>query len=266
MKKIFVLTMALLAATFSAEAWTTNLDKGAIMFALEHLNPQTKNLVKEYVGEGVINSGKYLETNRKNDRMLNTEGWQTLHIDKNMQPSAKGKNDALVQIEKALKVIRNHEKQSKSAVGEAIQIVINLMFDMHNLSNVALEEYPLSGTDFEFMMTKGSARGKGGKLIPYRWKVLWTSRYPSFHAGYSPEMWVEELNVMFGGKKEEYSAGTLRDWAVDIGNYSKPIYERLQQDNNHFLHATIHSYDLFSMSCVAKATYRLAALLNENLK
>ncbi|MBQ5689973.1 MAG: hypothetical protein IIV24_00610, partial [Alistipes sp.] len=87
-----------------------------------------------------------------------------------------------------------------------------------------------------------------------------------FHAAYSPEMWLEELGVMFGNKKAELSAGTLRDWVGDIGNYSKSVYEHLRKENNLFVHATIHSYDLFSMSCVGKAAYRLAALLNDNLK
>lgn len=266
MKKIVLLAAVLFAGVFSAGAWTHSLDKGVLLFASKHLTPEAKSVVAEYIGDDVTAVEGNLTAQRKAGRMLHTEGWHTLHLDKNLQPSAKDENDALVQIEKALEIIRNRNQYGKVEVTFALKTVMNLMLDIHNLSNVALEEFPLSGTNFEFMMTKGSARGKGGQLVPYRWKTLWTYRYPGFHAAYSPEMWVEELEVMFGKKKAEFSCGTLREWVGDIGNYSKPIYARLYQDNNHFLHATIHSYDLFSMSCVGKASYRLAALLNETLK
>lgn len=266
MKRIIILTVALFAGVLSAGAWSHSMDKGVLLFAQKHLTPETKSLVAQYVGDDITKAEGYLVAQRKANRLLHTEGWHTLHLDSNLQPSAKDENDALVQIEKALEVMRNRTKHSKSEVSFAIKTVMNLVIDMHNLSNVALEEYPLSGTDFEFMMTKGSARGKGGKKVPYRWKTLWTYRYVGFHAAYSPEMWLEELGVMFGNKKAELSAGTLRDWVGDIGNYSKSVYEHLRKENNLFVHATIHSYDLFSMSCVGKAAYRLAALLNDNLK
>lgn len=266
MKRIIILTAVIFAGVFAAGAWSHSMDKGVLLFAAKHLTPEAKAVVAEYVGDDITKAEGYLVAQRKAGRLTHTEGWHTLHLDKNLQPSAKDENDALVQIEKALEVMRNRNQHSKAEVSLAIKTVMNLMIDMHNLSNVALEEYPLSGTDFEFMMGRGSARGKGGKAVPYRWKILWTYRYGTFHAAYSPEMWLEELGVMFDGKKAELSAGTLRDWVGDIGSYSKPVYERLKQDDNKFLHATIHSYDLFNMSCVAKASYRLAALLNENLK
>ncbi len=266
MKKIIILTAVLFAGIFSAGAWSHSMDKGVLLFAQKHLTPETKSLVAQYVGDDITKAEGYLAAKRKAGDLLHTEGWHTLHLDNSLQPSAKDENDALVQIEKALEVMRNRTQHSKSDVSFAIKTVMNLVIDMHNLSNVALEEYPLSGTDFEFMMTKGSARGKGGKKAPYRWKILWTYRYGSFHSAYSPQMWLEELDVMFGNKKAELSAGTLRDWVGDIGNYSKSVYEHLRKENNLFVHATIHSYDLFSMSCIGKAAYRLAALLNDNLK
>ena len=267
MKKIILLAVVLFAGVFSAAgAWSHSMDKGVLLFASKHLTPEAKSILAEYIGDDITKIEGYLVAQRKGGKLLHTEGWHTLHLDSNLQPAAKDENDAFVQIEKALKVMRNRNQYNKKEVSLAIKTVMNLMLDIHNLSNVALEEYPLSGTNFEFMMTKGTARGRKAKLQPYPWKMLWTYRYVGFHAAYSAEMWLEELGVMFGNKREEFSAGTLRDWVADIGNYSRPIYERLTKDNNHFLHATIHSYDLFHMSCVAKASYRLAALLNENLK
>jgi hypothetical protein len=179
---------------------------------------------------------------------------------------AKDENDAFVQIEKALEIVRHRQHYSIKEVSFAIQTVMNLMLDMHNLSNVVLEEYPLSGTNFKFIMIKNGILGRKGSKKPYAWKTLWTHLYVTYHAAYSPEMWCEEMEVMFDAQKKELSAGSLRDWVADIGAYSKPLYEHLKQNNNNFHFAEVHAHDMFHMSCVAKSSYRLAALLNESLK
>ena len=266
MRKIVILTIALLGGALSAGAWSRSVDKAILMFASKHFTPATQQVIASYTGKDFSRIEGSLARQRKAGNLPNSEGWHILHLDRNLQPSTKNKNDAYVQIEKAVKVLRNHKKYERDEVKLAFCVVTNLMLDMHNIANVALEEYPLSGTDFDFTMTKGTARGRKAKVIPHTWHALWTTRFTSFHAAYSPEMWVEELEVMFGQKKAEMSAGSLRDWAVDMGNFSKPIYERLKQDNNHCTHDIICSYDIPRVECFAKAAYRLAALLNEALK
>ena len=266
MKKIYILAITLFSVVFSAGAWSSNLDKGALLLASKNLNPETRSLLTTYIGKDHSKPAGHLRWHRRNGRLLHTEGWHILHLDAQNLPSAKDENDAFVQIEKALEVVRNRSQYEKAEVSLAIQTVMNLVLDMHNLSNVALEEYPLSGTDFDFIFQKNGILGRKGTATPSSWKVLWTHRFVTYHAAYSPVMWVEEMEVMYGAKKSEFSAGTLRDWAVDIGAYSKPIYEHLKQNNNHFHFAKVHECDMFHMSCVAKAAYRLAVLLNENLK
>lgn len=266
MRKIVLLTIALLGVALSAGAWSRSVDKGVLLFASQQLTPAAREAVTGYIGKDFTKIEGSIARLRKSGSLPQSEGWHTLHLDRNLQPAAKDDNDAYVQIEKAVEVIRNHKQHKRDEVKLALCKVTNLMVDMHNIANVALEEYPLSGTNFEVMITKGTARGSKAKIIAYTWQELWAVRFTSFHAAYSPEMWAEELEVMFGAKKAEMSAGSLRDWAVDMGNFSKPIYERLKQDNNHCYHATICSYDIPRVECFAKAAYRLAALLNEALK
>ena len=265
MKKLLIVIVAL-AVSLSAGAWSRNVDKGVLLLASKSLTPKAQRTLTNYIGEDHSKPAGHLAWHRKNGRHLETEGWHTLHINNELQPSAQDENDALVQIEKALEIVKNRKKYSKAEVGFAIQTVMNLVIDMHNLSNVALEKYPLSGTDFKFNTTKGTAGGKKATVYQTSWKVLWTHRYPYFHGAgsYSPQMWVDEIEVMFGDRKAELEAGTLRDWTHDIGKYSDHIYSLLVKDDG-FYHATIHSYDIFHMSCVAKAGYRLGALLNQYL-
>lgn len=265
MKKLLIIMVAL-AVAFSAGAWSRNVDKGVLLLASKSLTPKAQRTLTNYIGEDYTKPAGHLAWHRKNGRHLETEGWHTLHLDKNLQPSAQDENDALVQIEKALEIVKNRKNHSTAEVSFAIQTVMNLVIDMHNLSNVALEKYPLSGTDFEMNTTKGTAGGKAPKVYKTSWKVQWTHRYSHYHGAgsYSPQMWVEEMEVMFGDKKEQFAAGTLRDWTLDIGKYSDHIYALLEK-NDGFYHATIHEYDIFNMSCVAKAAYRLGTLLNQYL-
>lgn len=265
MRKI-VLILAFVAVTFSAQAWSSVFDKAVLLLASENYSPKTYRLITHYVHEDHTKPYNHLGWHRRNGRLLHTAGWHTLHLDKNHQPAAKDDNDAVVQIEKALEIVRNHNKYEHAEVSLAIQIVMNLIIDMHNLSNVVIEDIPLSGTDFKVTISSGTAGGRPAKLRPYSWRILWTHRYNVFHGAYSPAMYKEDLNIMFSNKKEEFSKGNLNDWCNDIGSYTRGVYRLLEQNNGQFLHAAIQEHEALHMSCLAKAAYRIAVLMNENLK
>jgi len=267
MKKI-LLAAVFLVATFSVKAWHHSYDKAVLLVAEQNLNPETLRLVHEYVNEDITRAAGHLAWHRKHDRHLHTAGWHTLHLDKNLQPVVNDDNDAYVQVEKALEVIRNRKEHKVSDVKFALHTVLNLVCDMHNIGNVAIEGIPLSGTDFKVDTSSGTAGGRPAKIKPYSWKTLWSYRYIMYHGpgSYTPQMWAKDITLMFGDKKEELAKGTLKDWTNDIGKYTKRVYDVLDANNGQFLHATIQAHEPLHMACLARAAYRIAALLNENLK
>ena len=265
MKKI-ILAVVLITATLSVKAWNTAYDKAVLLVASHNYTPKTLRLVQHYVHEDVTKASNHLAWHRKNGRHLESAGWHQLHLDANLNPAAVDENDAYVQIEKALEIIRNRKDHDEAVVKFAVHTVMNLIIDMHNLSNVVIEGIPLSGTNFEVGTSKGTANGKKAKITPYSWKSLWTHRYVTYHGAYSPAMWAYDIEIMHGDKKAQYSAGTLRDWANDIGKYTKEVYDVLEANGGNFLHPTIQKYEEFHMSCLARAAFRIAVLLNENLK
>lgn len=266
MRKILLLCVAILVGTLSASAWKPQLDKAVLLVAYQNLNPTAQRIVAGYIGEDPTKPSGHLAWHRKNGRHLETKGWHRLHLDKNLQPAAQDDNDALVQIEKALTVMKSRKQYDKEEVSFAIQTVMNLVIDMHNIANVTLESYPISATDFKVNTSRGTANGREAKIVPMSWRSLWTNNYTTFHSGYSPQMYAEDIELMFGDKKEEFSNGSLHDWAHDIGGYTTSVYTLLQKNENSFLHATIQAHEYLHMSCVAKAAYRLGILLNEHLK
>lgn len=256
-----------IAATFSAKAWNTAYDKAVYLVAAQNYTPKTLRLVQYYVNEDVAKASNHLAWHRKNGRHLESAGWHKLHLDENLKPAAKDENDAYVQIEKALEIIRNRKKYDDDVVSFAVHTVMNLVVDMHNLSNVAIENIPLSmGPDFKVGTSKGTANGKTAKITEYSWKSLWTHRYTTYHGAYSPQMWAKDIVIMHGDKKEEFSKGTLADWAYDVGQYTKSMYDLLEANGGNFLHPVIQAHEEFHMSCLARAAFRIAVLLNENLK
>lgn len=267
MKK-FILAVLLLSATLSAKAWSTNYDKAVYLVAAQNFTPETKELVAKYVGKDITRASNHLSWHRRNDRHLESAGWHSLHLDANLQHAAKDSNDAIVQIEKALEIIRDRENHDKATVSFAIHTVLNLVVDMHNLSNVYIESIPQSGTDFQLDISQCSMANRPIKWFKYSWKKLWTYRYQTFHgnAVYSPQMWSEDIVCMYGDKKAEFSAGTLKDWATDIGTYTKGVYDRLAKEDGRFVHATVQEHESLHMACLARAAYRIAVLLNENLR
>lgn len=267
MKRI-ILVVLLVAATLSAKAWSANFDKAVYLVALQNCTPETQALVEKYVGKDITRASNHLSWHRRNGRHLESEGWHSLHLDKNLQPAAKDANDAIVQIEKAIEVIRNRENHDKEAVSFAVHTVLNLVVDMHNLSNVFIEGIPQSGTEFQLEISQCSMANRPIKWFEHSWKKLWTSRYQTFHgnAVYSPQMWSEDIVCMYGDKKAEFSAGTLHDWATDIGTYTKGVYQRLEKEGGRFVHATVQEHEALHMACLARAAYRIAVILNANLK
>ena len=265
MKKI-ILAVLLVAATLSAKAWHINCDKGVLLLAAQNYNPETFKWVQRYIGEDMSKPAFYLASLRKDGRMLETKDWHKLHLNADLKPAAADENDAYVQIEKALEVLRNHKQHDEKKVRFALCTVMNLVIDMHNISNVAIEGVEKSGTDFQFNSSKGTANGRPAKIFQFSWKDLWTTRYVYQHGGFTPAMWANDIEIMHKDKKAEYMAGTLADWSGDIGQDTKKVHAILEANGNSFLHATIQEHEPLHMSCMARAAYRIAALLNENLK
>lgn len=266
MKKIVLLCVSLFVGTLSASAWAIVFDKAALLVAAQNYNDKTKEFVVRYVGEDFTKPLCYLEELRKGGSLPESKEWHRLHLDENLQPAATDENDAYVQIEKALEVVRNHKQYNKSEVSHAIQTVMNLVIDMHNIGNVTLAAIPKSANDFQINTAKGTANGRPPHIFQDSWRNFWSHRFQQHHGAYSAQMYAEDLTIMFADKKAEYMSGTLRDWAVDVGKYTTSVYEVLERNNGDFLHATVQAHEPLYMSTVARAGFRIAALLNDNLK
>lgn len=248
---------------YTAQAWNWVYDQATWLLAYENLTPTAQAEVKKYLGESVRTQVQTFEKARKKGQLLETADWRTISLDMYLKPVVADDKNAIAQLENAVEVLKNRASKSDEEVAFAIHKVIELTIDMHNVGNVYLEEFPYSKEDFEFQQSAGGY-GKREKFRTRKWKHFWSYGFSVFHSEWSAEMHVRDLKVCQGRNKEKYQAGTIRDWAVDMGKLVQPLYAWAEPDC--YLSRQAHSeYEELFLAGVARASFRIAALLNNTL-
>lgn len=263
MKKIF-LTGIVLCLSLSASAWNKHYDQSALLFATDNMTPQAKEFVTTYFGENYLSQVQTFAAARKKGNLMHTAEWHTLHLDANLNPVMSDENNAAVQIERATEVIRNRASKSEEEIKFALHTIIELLIDMHNVGNVYIEDIPLSKMDFPMGISNGG-RGDREKFAPVTWKYFWSYKFSVFHSVWSPQMFARDLAVCHGRDKEKFMAGNIQDWAKDWGAVVKAQFEWAYP--NYPMSREEHSLNENTFYAgVARAGYRIAALLNEIVK
>ena len=263
MKKI-IIALALLVGVQSAQAWNWVYDQAALLLAFENMTPVAQSEMKKYLGENIRQQIQTFEQARKAGKMTESADWLTILLDMDMKPVVKDDKSAIAQIEGAVEVVKNRASKSTEEVALAMHKIIELTISMHNIGNVALEEFPYSQEDFTFKQSQGGY-GKKEKFRDRKWRHFWSYGFSVFHSNWSAEMHVRDLKVCHGRYKEQYMAGTIRDWATDMGKLVKPLYDWAAPSCSLSRQAHAEEEERFYAG-VARASFRIAALMNEATK
>jgi hypothetical protein len=263
MKKIFI-ALALILGTQSAQAWNWVYDQAALLLAFENMTPTAQEEMKKYLGDNIRTQIQTFEQARKKGELLETADWRTISLDMDLKPVVADDKNAIAQLENAVEVVKNRASKDNEEVELAIRKIIELTIDMHNVGNIYLEEFPYSKEDFEFQQSQGGY-GKREKFKARKWKHFWSYGFSVFHSAWSAEMHVRDLKVCHGRNKEQYMQGTIRDWATDMGKHVRPLYEWAMPQCQLSRQAHAEEEERFYAG-VARAAYRIAALMNEATK
>lgn len=263
MKKIFI-AFALLMGVSSAQAWNWVYDQAALLLAFENMTPAAQAEMKRYLGENIRQQVQTFEQARKKGEMTESADWRTISLDMNLKPVVADDKNAIAQLENAVEVVKNRASKSNDEVELAIRKIIELTIEMHNVGNVHLEEFAYSKEDFEFQQSMGGY-GKREKFRARKWKHFWSYGFSVFHSAWPAEMHVRDLKVCHGRYKEQYMAGSIRDWATDMGQLVKPLYDWAVPHCQLSRQAHAEEEERFYAG-VARAAFRIAALMNEATK
>lgn len=254
MKKI-VLVIAFVATVFSAQAWTKVVDDASYLIAEKYMTEAAKAEYKRILNLKENSDYKWV-ADKSMRASLNAELFSVTTDEK----------DVVVRIEKAAEVLRNRANHSAAEQYKALLTLQKLLPELHTISRIAIEGIEPSQSDFELTWSAGKEGSKKHeKRGKTTWHKIWANSFSFWHQGWSSEYYAYDINLRFGKLREQAMQGGVRDWAREMGLRAKPLYDwvspgmlirhepRLRLEDTH-------------LEMVARAGYRLAALLNECLK
>ena len=229
----------------------------------KYLTEKARGEVQTILKSNMIKQSNWLNSLRKKEGQEHTKDWHFFQLDVNGKSTTTAENDGVVQLEKAIEVLRNRANQSEEAVNVALKTVIHLVADMHCLSHIYIDGIEAS-RGFKFK-NWNEVNGKGSNMWDAQWYNLWEQSYVNRYTFFTPQYYANDIDIYARDKRVEYEKGTPRFWVENCG---EDVVRALKDFNTGaIVPITVnHTYEFNHTKCMAKAAYRLAALLNEIFK
>lgn len=256
MKKIIAVVFAVVLMANEAYAFKAFGHQTIAALAEKHLTDNAKREVKAILKDGMIKHSMWLYSLRSKSELANVQTWQFTTLNAEGKSTTTDENDCVVAVERAAQVLRDRKNESDSLVRASLLTIIQLVGDMHNISNIRIEGIEATkGFTYAFNSKKNSS----GK-----WHTLWHN-YTNRHDVFSPEYYAADIEIFIGEKKAEYEKGTPRFWAENVGEDVVRCLEVVNPEIQVTVE-TVNRFEDIHNKCMAKAGYRLAALLNDIFK
>ena len=229
----------------------------------KYLTDKAKGEVQTILNANVVKYSVWLNSLRKKENMEHTKDWHFFVLDANGKSTTTNENDGVVQLEKAIEVLRNRAEHSQESVAMALKTVIHLVGDIHCLSHIHIDGVEAT-KDFEFK-NWNEGEGKDSKIWNSKWYNVWERTYINRYTFFTPQYYANDIDIYARDKRAEYEKGTPRFWAENSG---EDVVRALKDFNTGEPVPTniIQRYEYNHTKCMAKAGYRLAALLNDIFK
>ncbi len=264
MKKIIVVMFALVMVANEALALNEYGHKSAMLLTEKYLTDKAKSEIKSVLaGSTMVKEAVWLNTLRKNAELAHTKEWHFFLLDENGKSTTTKENDGMVVLEKSIEVLRNRASHTPAEVKDALRTVIHLVVDMHTLSHIHIDGI-VETYDFKFFHWN-EGEGKASHEWGARWYTLWNNAYLNRYRVFPLSYHADDIDIHCNEKKAEYEKGTPRFWAENVGEdvvralKDFPMGERVPTN-------ILQRYEEVHVKCMAKASYRLAALLNDIFK
>ena len=260
----YIVCLALTLIVGDAWAWHTEGHNVISVLATERLTPEARKQVEKILGGDIRSNALWLNELKQDEQQAHTKYWHNVTLDAECRPVMSDENDGLVQLERHIEMLRNHDNLSKEEQQRALRVVIHLVSDMHCFAHIRFTDKPKQH-NFTFYRPYKGRTDNISKCPKTTWYKVWAKWYFDMHSGFSTEMFANEIHIIQGKNFESYASGTPREWAEELGRECRPILEVLQpetiaDDAYLFNHEATHE------RCVAKAGVRLAMVLNDIFK
>ena len=265
MRKIAMIISASILMIGEALAFNAFGHQAIAALADKYLTDNAKKEVKTILKSDMVKASTWLNTLRKNPELAYTKDWHITTLNANGKSTTMAENDGVVALEKAIAVLRDRTNQSDSLVQASLRTVIHLVGDLHCISHIRIE-----GND----ATKGfnykswnelTAEGKGfycSKTYDASWYKLWENKFAGRYNFFTPQYYGDDIDIFANEKRSEYEKGSPRFWVENVGEDVVRALETFQPGAVVPAQMSERQEPVHNR-CMAKAAYRLAALLNE---
>ncbi len=264
MKRYIIVFMALVCCSTSAFAWNKFGQQCIAAFAERNLTPAAKEQTTKILGGDLVSNAWWLQTITKEPAQKHTGAWHFITVTSDLKSITTSERDGVVQIERCAAILRNRAEHSDSTVIATLKTLIHLVGDMHNISHVRIESQPLSRKNFSIGVSNGFS-GKKEVVTNTSWRKFWETSLINRRASFSPEHYALDLALAHADDKANFESGDPRHWAADMGRLCNPLYE-WAGPNYYMTREFNNRLELLNDKCMARAGYRLAALLNDIFK
>ena len=268
MKRVVILTLVSILMVGNVSAFNAFGHQSIATLADKYLTDNAKKEVKAILNSDMVKHSTWLNSLRKKEGMEHTKDWHFFVLDANGKSTTTAENDGIVQLEKAIEVLRNRANHSKESVNTALKTVIHLVGDLHCISHIYIDGNEATKGFKYKTWNELTAEGKGfysSKTYDSSWYKLWESKFAGRYTLFTPQYYGDDIDLFANEKKSEYEKGAPRFWVENVGEDVVRALETFQpgavvpaQMNER--QEPVHE------RCMAKAAYRLAALLNDIFK
>ena len=263
MKRAFIVAVALFVLVGESFAFIPFGHQTIAALAEKYMTEKAKSEVKAILKSDMAKEANWLNSLRDQEATAYTKDWHFFTLDSNGKSTTTAENDGIVQLEKAIAVLRNRANESDSLVNASLRTVIHLVGDMHCLSHIRIDGNEAT-KGFDYLVTNEGV-GKNHKSWKASWYYLWERTFASRYTLFTHQYYADDIDIYANEKRAEYEKGTPRFW---VENGGEDVVRALPHFNTTELVPTqvvqLHEYN--HTKCVAKAGYRLAALLNDIFK
>lgn len=263
MKRVFIAIVALFALVGESFAFIPFGHQTIAALAEKYMTNKAKSEVQTILKENMTDESVWLNSLRNQEATAYTKDWHFFTLDVNGKSTTAAENDGVVQLEKAIAVLRNRVNESDSLVSASLRTVIHLVGDMHCLSHIRIDGNEAT-KGFDYMVTNEGV-GKNHKSWKASWYYLWERTFVGRYTFFTPQYYADDIDIYANSKKSAYEQGTPRSW---VENGGEDVVRALPHLHTTELIPTqvIQLYEFNHTKCMAKAGYRLAALLNDVFK
>lgn len=262
--KRYVILLAAVLCVSSASAWNKLAQESIATLAEQNLTPKAKEQCAQILGGSLASGAWWLQTITKDEQTKYTGAWHFISVSDDLRSITTSDKDGVVQIERCAKLLRERAEHSDSTVVATLKTLIHLVGDMHNVSHVRIAGIPNSRKNFEFGLSNGKL-GKKEEVTPHGWRKFWDSSLVNRRGCFSPEMYALDLTLCYEEQKENFSHGDVRHWAADMARLCAPLYDWAKPEV-YMSREQQNRLELINDKTMARAGYRLAALLNDIFK